>query len=312
MSKTHDKVTEMIISLLEEHQELNYTQSWIKLGNGNEVAKNAHTGHVYSGLNQLLLSFKRGRMGYTSNRWLTFKQINEYDARIQKGTKASIIVFSSRLYFDKKTNKNITKQVEQLLRQKKSVEHLDFRIVPYLREYSVFNVDQVDGLPKQFHDYEEKAKLTEPEKDARAERLINQTEAEIIYRAQDRAYYSIKEDKIYLPERRQFIGKEPFYSTTFHELGHWTGAEKRMNRAIKNPFGTKAYAMEELVAELFSAFLSAQLGFEKEITNNAAYIKSWLNELNDDKSFIIKAATAAQRATDYVRKTEKAKHYQSA
>ena len=94
--------------------------------------------------------------------------------------------------------------------------------------------------------------------------------------------------------------QEAYYSVLFHELGHWTGHEKRMNRDIRNSFGSQDYAFEELVAEFFSAFVSAQNGFTSKITNNAAYIESWLTALENDKKFAFMAASKAQKASYFV------------
>jgi antirestriction protein ArdC len=164
----------------------------------------------------------------------------------------------------------------------------------------VFNVEQFDNLPDQYLEPEIIPSFTEQEKDSKAEEYVNSTGAIIEYKVGNECYYIPSIDRIVLCKPGQFKGKEAYYSVLFHELGHWTGHEKRMNRDIMNSFGSKDYAFEELVAEFFSAFVSAQNGFTSKITNNAAYIESWLSALEGDKKFAFLAASKAQKAANFV------------
>ncbi len=172
--------------------------------------------------------------------------------------------------------------------------------MPFLKYYNVFNVEQFDNLPEQYLVTEIAPSFTEQEKDSKAEEFVNSTGAVIEYKAGNECYYIPATDKIVLCKPEQFKGKEAYYSVLFHELGHWTGHEKRMNRDIRNSFGSQDYAFEELVAEFFSAFVSAQNGFTSKITNNAAYIESWLKAVEGDKKFAFLAASKAQKAANYV------------
>ena len=147
---------------------------------------------------------------------------------------------------------------------------------------------------------DELEQLSEIERDERAESMIREIGADIVFDAQNEAYYKPSEDKIYMPLPKQFVSMEAFLSVMYHETSHWTGAAHRLNRLILNKFGTKEYAFEELIAELSSAFMLAYLGYESRITDNAAYIENWLSVMKNDTKFVIQAASQAQTAADYI------------
>ncbi|HNQ67806.1 MAG TPA: zincin-like metallopeptidase domain-containing protein [Bacteroidales bacterium] len=301
-NEIYERITATIIEMLEEHKNNNFSECWYSL-TGEVFARNIVTNHVYNGINQLLLGYLKRKRNYPVNRWLTFKQIQNYNARIIKGSKTAMVVYTSVLYIDEKTGANITNKIEQMIRAKQSIEHLNFKKIGYLKDYRVFNVSCVEGLPAEFYEQAELDRLTEIEKDEKAEQLIKGTGANINFEAQNEAFYKPSEDKIYLPLPKQFISKEAFYNVVFHEMGHWTGAESRLNRPIKNKFGTKEYAFEELIAEINSAFIMAFLGYESRITDNVGYIENWLTLMKDDKKFVISAASQAQAAADFILQT---------
>jgi len=298
-NEIYERITNTIIELLEEHKASDYSQSWYSLS-GEVFARNIVNKHVYNGINQLLLSFIRRKRQYPCNRWLTFKQMEKYNARIIKGSKAAMVVYTSVIYIDEDTGRNITHTVEQLLQHGQSIEHLNLRKIGYLKSYNVFNVACVEGLPEEFYRMDELEQLSEIERDERAESMIREIGAEIVFDAQNEAYYKPSEDKIYMPLPKQFVSKEAFLSVMYHEASHWTGAVHRLNRPILNKFGTKEYAFEELIAELSSAFMLAYLGYESRITDNAAYIENWLSVMKNDTKFVIQAASQAQAASDYI------------
>ena len=298
-NEIYERITNTIIELLEEHKASDYSQSWYSLS-GEVFARNIVNKHVYNGINQLLLSFIRRKRQYPCNRWLTFKQMEKYNAHIIKGSKAAMVVYTSVIYIDEDTGRNITHTVEQLLQQGRSIEHLNLRKIGYLKSYNVFNVACVEGLPEEFYRMDELEQLSEIERDERAESIIREIGAEIVFDAQNEAYYKPSEDKIYMPLPKQFVSKEAFLSVMYHEASHWTGAAHRLNRPILNKFGTKEYAFEELIAELSSAFMLAYLGYESRITDNAAYIENWLSVMKNDTKFVIQAASQAQSASDYI------------
>lgn len=168
--------------------------------------------------------------------------------------------------------------------------------VSLLKYFPVFNISQTEGLAEEFYYVKEKIVLSAPEMDTRAEQFIKETGAEIHYKSGDRAFYSPSNDSITLPFREQFKNKTAYYDTVLHELGHWTGHPKRMNRELHNKFGSENYAFEELVAELFSAFTCSHLGINKTMTNNVSYIKYWIESLNNDHKYIFRASKLAENA----------------
>lgn len=298
--KIYDKITNTIIEMLEHHKENNFSESWINLSSDSTFAKNGVSNHVYSGINQLLLNYYRQKYNYSFNSWMTFKQLSKFDAKIRKGSKAAFVVFKSVMYFDSKTNKNITKFVEHLIKNNESLEALDFKKVGYMKGYNVFNVSQIENLPAEFYKHTELENLNEFDKNEKAENLINSTDAKIVYLPQNRVLYNHIEDKIYLPLRKQFTDAESFFNVATHELGHWSGHSTRLDRPKGNIFGSKEYAFEEMIAEINAAFLCAFLGFNSKITDNVDYINSWLQVMKNDKQFVVQAASQAQKACNYI------------
>lgn len=223
--------------------------------------------------------------GYTATMWMTFKQAHERGAHVRKGETGTLVVFADRL--------NRTEDGE-------NGETVD-RVIPYLKSYTVFNVEQIDGLPAQY--------LPEPSapppinvRHAHAEGFIAATRA-IIRFGGDRAFYAPALDVIQLPPVPAFRDVESYYGTALHELTHWTGHPSRCARELSGyRFGSESYAFEELVAELGSAFLCAELCITPEVRDDhAAYLGNWLTVLKQDTRAIFAAASRAQRAADFLR-----------
>ncbi len=296
----YERITQTIIELLENHKKSNFTDAWFNLSGDSIFAKNVVTNHVYNGINQLLLNYLKRKYEYKYSSWLTFKQLSELNGKIKKGSKAAMVVYKSNIYLNAETEKNITKQVEFMIKNHQSLEHLKIKKVGYLKSYLVFNIGQVEGLPEDFYKIKELDKMTDFERDEQAEILIQNTGVKINFDAQNDAYYKPSEDKIYMPLAKQFVNKEAFYNVLFHEVGHWTGNLKRLNRQIGNKFGSKEYAFEELIAEINAAFICAFLGYENRITDNVQYIDNWLSVMKNDKQFVIQAASKAQEASNYI------------
>ena len=304
-NKIYERITATIIEMLEEHKNNNFSESWYSL-TGEVFARNIVTNHVYNGINQLLLGYLKRKRNYTLNRWLTFKQIQNYNARIIKGSKTAMVVYTSTLYIDEETGQNITRKVEELIRKKQSIDHLNIKKIGYLKDYKVFNVNCVEGLPAEFYEQSELDNLIEIERDERAEKLVHNLEVNICYEAQNEAYYRPSDDTIFMPLPKQFVSKEAFLSVLMHEASHSTGHPSRLNRPLNNVFASPAYGFEELISELSSAFIMAYLGYESRITDNVAYIESWLQAMKNDKKFIVSAASQAQKAADYILQSENA------
>ena len=231
-------------------------------------------GRPYSGINVLTLWARAMNTGYDCNVWGTYKQWQAKGANVRKGEKSIKIIFWKWL--------DITEDGET-------------RKIPMARAYSVFNGNQVDGWESPVADTTNKVDVL-----AAVEEFVVNTKANIQHGG-NRACYIPGEDKICMPDQHKFVGTAEYYSTLLHELAHWTGAETRLDRKLKNGFGSEEYAFEELVAELSAAFSCATLG----ITNHprqshAQYIKSWIKALKSDKKYIFKAARMASKATEYL------------
>lgn len=302
-SNLYQVVTNQILELLES-QKLTWNKPWVSISKDGKRPHNAGTGRTYSGLNQILLSMTQVKAGYPYCGWLTFKQIQDEGGRVVLGNKASSIFHYKLIYYDNMDRKYEPEQVLQMsLNEQRDLELRKRSILLY---YNVFNIAQTSGLPGSYYTLEEKQILTEVEKDEKAENLITNTKARIIYMESNQARYNYVNDVIFMPERNQFTGIVPYYETVLHELAHWTGHKSRLDRSLKNVFGSEEYAKEELVAELCSAFLCGELGFSMSITNSAAYIQDWIRVLKTDSRYIFRAIRSAEDAAKYIHSCTKA------
>lgn len=291
----YQAVTNQILELL-EGQKLTWNKPWVSVIG--KPTHNALSHRTYSGLNQIVLSLRQEQLGLPYNGWLTFAQIQELGGRVIVGESSSAIYYYKILYSDHDGKKVSTEEFQRLTKHEK--ERRGLRKHFLLRYYNVFNIGQTTGLPEALYKVEIPTTHTWQQKDDEAERLIRATDAKIIHWASDEASYNYVSDVIFLPIREQFEGFTAYYETTLHELGHWTGHSSRLNRKLQNAFRTVGYAKEELIAELCSAFLCAQLGFSMGITNNAAYIQSWIEVLSEDTQYIFKAIHMAEAAANYI------------
>jgi antirestriction protein ArdC len=163
-----------------------------------------------------------------------------------------------------------------------------------LKHYAVFHASQIEGLPDYRPPGIDEAPWTRPE----AADIILKNSGAVIRIGGDRAFYSPSTDHIQLPPEQAFIGPPEFAATALHELAHWTGHSSRLNRDMQARYGSAAYAMEELRAELASSFVASELGIPTDIPQHASYIASWIKPLKDDKREIFRAAADAQRIAD--------------
>lgn len=296
----YQAVTDTIIELLENHREGEFKRPWIMIGQDGDYARNPTTGKYYRGINQLLLSTMLMKREYINNTWMTFKQVKDLGGHVLKGEISTPIIFYKTTYKDE-DNRYVPPQIYQSM---SSDQQLQVSTIPVLKLYRVFNVSsQTEGLDPTYYEAPPQEPLQDFEKDNRAEQVITSTGIDVEIIKGNKAYYDRVSDKVRIPLREQFKGEvEPFYAVAFHELAHATGSPERLNRVKGKTFGDTDYAREELVAELTSAFVCAALGFSKTITNNAAYIRSWLGALKQDNRAVIKAANQAQKAADFILK----------
>src|SRR6266566_2484510 len=248
---------------------------------GQNVPQNAVTNWPYSGCNVILLWLARNR-GWVRPRFLTFKQALEAGGNVRKGE------HGTKVYF-----------VKQLQVKDGDADENETRLVPMLREYTVFNVDQCVGLPDSIR-AGRPMRLRNPDtRDMLADEFLRSTGADI-REGHGEAYYVPSQDFISMPAFAAFKGADHFYNVVFHELTHWTGHKSRLERDLKNRFGSNAYAAEELVAELGAAFLSAEFGFDGDV-RNAGYISTWIDLLKTDKRAFFTACSKASKAAEYLR-----------
>jgi len=277
-NKVYQEITDKIIEQLQ-----NGTVPWEQPWFGASGAISYATGRAYSLLNQLIL-------GGESGEFLTWHQIQQHNGHLRKGSKGRRVFFWST-YDKTETNGNGETVIKQ---------------IPYLKTYTVFRVDDCDGVTNRWQP-KAKANTNTPIKQAE-ETAIKYLDREHIElkNIRNEAYYSVKEDYINMPIFSNFKSSEDYYSTLLHEIVHSTGSQKRLARFKFNdtssPFGSPNYSREELVAEMGSSFLLNHLGISNTRTfeQNAAYIKSWLKALNNDTSLIAVAAGRAERAVQFI------------
>jgi antirestriction protein ArdC len=267
----HQAVTDSIIAKLEAGPDV-WKKTWSTMASGGLPTR--FTGQHYQGINLLVLAMQ----GRPNPNWMTYKQAKEVGGQVRGGEKGTMVVFFKPLKVEKDGKEET---------------------IPLLRQFTVFNADQIDGLPAKFYPAPQDAVHAEPRIED-AEAYLSATKANIRHGG-DRAFFSPQQDFIQLPEFDQFDDAVAYYGAAMHELVHWSGGEKRLDRDLKNQNGTKDYAKEELVAEIGAAFLTATLGIETEVRDDhAQYLAHWLTILRDDKKAIFKAAAMAQKAADHL------------
>jgi antirestriction protein ArdC len=284
----YTRITAKIVASLEAG-----VRPWIKPWSGENAAGRItrplrHNGMPYSGINILMLWASAIEQGFASPSWMTFRQAIELNACVRKGEKGSLVVYAN----------SITKT-----EQNDAGEDVE-RDIHFLKGYTVFNCDQIEGLPEQYY-VKPEPKFTAVERIAHAEAFFASTRADIRYRG-GQAYYAQELDYIQMPPIEAFADAESFYGTLAHEACHWTKHPSRLDREFgRKSWGDAGYAHEELVAELGSAFLCADLELTPEVRDDhASYIAFWLEVLKNDNRAIFAAAAHAQRAVDYLHKLQ--------
>jgi antirestriction protein ArdC len=258
---------------------------WIKPWSATAGANtpcNAMTNRPYSGCNVVLLWMAQAA-GYRTPRYLTFKQASELGGHVRKSERGTKVYFVKQLQ----------------VRDKGADDEAATRIVPMMREYTVFNVEQCENLPDRVLTLGEVKRRNPDERDATIDQFLACSGA-TIREGFGEAYYRPSDDYISLPRFEAFKSAATFYGVAFHELGHWTGHRSRLDRDLRGRFGERAYAAEELVAELCAAFLCAEFSIDGDI-RHAAYIQSWIGLLKADSRAFFTACSKAQAAADYLR-----------
>jgi antirestriction protein ArdC len=255
---------------------------------GGVFPRNFRSGKPYRGINIMLL----WNTEYSSPFWLTFRQAQELGGTVKKCERSERIVFYKQISGQEETEQPREEEVS-------ASKRLPFM----LTSYSVFNLEQCDGLNVPMI---EELAPTEAELDVTCEAMVNAWAGRPTIcteiRSESRAYYRPSTDSVHLPARFRFVDSSHYLKTLFHELIHSTGHESRLARTFGERFGDELYSKEELIAETGAAFLAAIAGIETEHTerNTTAYLQHWINVLKQDNRLIVQAAASAQRAIDMI------------
>ncbi len=263
----HTEVTNQIIEQIETGSALPWYKNW--KDRPCLIPLNPSSKREYNGINIVVLWMKAIKVGYASSQWLTYKQGKELGLQVKKNERGTTVVFFKNLVVDGS-----------------SIE--DEKTIPMLRQYSVFNRDQMDG---EISSGVMQAEISD------IDLFIRNIPFELVT---GKPAFIPSLDLVKMPPRGNFDNRSSYYSTLLHELIHWTGHSSRLDRITSTDSHSSEYALEELVAELGAAFLCAELGITAE-QRHAGYINSFLKLLKGDNKAIFKAAAAASKACEYLR-----------
>jgi antirestriction protein ArdC len=283
-STLYEEITTKIIAELEAGR-LPWVQPWgtsgVQAPPG--LPKNAATGRAYSGINVLILWAAVVERDFSVQSWLTFKQTVALGGHVRKGERGTTVVYADRFIPDD-------------VRDRAHERGEEPKAIPFLKRFTIFNVEQCVGLPDGIAApvAPVDASLILPQ----VEELIRATGAAIRIGG-DKAYYDVAGDFIRVPPPQAFYEPINWHRTAVHELSHWSGASNRLARDLSGTFGSKTYIQEELCAEISAAFVCAALGIVPTV-RHADYVGAWLELLGEDNRAIVRAASAASKAADYL------------
>jgi antirestriction protein ArdC len=285
----YQKITDQIVAALEKGVRP-WHRPWKAEHSAGRITRPLRgNGIPYQGINVLMLWSAAIEKGYAAPIWMTFKQALDLKANVRKGEHGSLIVYADKIIRTETTE---------------SGEEAE-RAIPFMKGYTVFNVEQIDGLPAHYYARPE-ARTDSVQRIANADAFFAATGANVVHGG-SRACYVPSTDNIHMPCIDFFRDAASYYAVRAHETCHWTRHESRLNRGFgRKRFGDEGYAMEELVAELGAAFLAADLALTPEVRDDhAAYIASWIKVLKDDKRAIFTASSHAQCAADFLHGLQK-------
>lgn len=283
-------VADAFIKSLQEN-ELQWKKGWHTAAT---VPQNAITGKTYKGLNRFFLTLQSMANNITDPRWATFRQIQDKGWHLNKGAKGMKVEYWTPYDYQNKKSLEWTEYNKLLDDPERRGQ-----IGVVAKYYHVFNAQDITGIPE----------LPEPERHPEAvsdeiiDKISQNMGVEITNEGGDRAYYSIREDKIFLPKKTAFTSDYEYNSTALHELSHATGAQKRLDRDIRNSFGTEKYAYEELVAEISSCFMGEHLTMQmptEHMENHKAYVQSWIKQISEKPAVLMKAIRDAESSANYL------------
>lgn len=278
----YQEITDQMMAMIEAG-----TRPWSKSWTGEAPSIPLRsTGVPYRGINVLTLWVAAMSKGYSSPHWLTFKQAIALGGCVRKGEKGSTVVYANKI---------------DVADDRAEAGEDDKRSVAFLKRYTAFNAQQIDGIEAKYPAPAPMITTTNPdERDAELDALVKRVSIEIIHEGAQ-PYYRPSADHIVMPEFRHFHTGDDYYSTLAHELTHATGHNSRLSRPTLYSSERADRAREELVAELGAAFVSAAIGIKlHDREDHASYLASWLQALRNDKRAIFTAATQAQAASDWL------------
>ncbi len=287
----YTRVTDRIVADLEQGVRP-WTKPWSAEHAAGKITRPLrHNGTPYSGINILMLWSAAMASGFVSPIWMTFKQALELNAHVRKGEKGSLVVYANSIT-RKETDDKTGDETE--------------REIHFMKGYTVFNVEQIEGLPTHYY-VKPEPRFSPVQRIEHAESFFGNLRADI-HHGGTQAYYAQESDYIQMPPFEAFDSAGSYYATLAHESTHWTKHPSRLAREFgRKKWGDEGYAEEELVAELGAAFLCADL--ELSLTpreDHASYIAHWLTVLNNDKRAIFRAAAHAQRAANFLHRQQPA------
>ena len=282
-SSLYDEITDKIIAELEAGR-VPWVQPWSTAAKAPlGMPKNAATSRRYTGINVLILWSAVSDHGFPVQSWLTFRQCMNLGGNVRKGERGTTVVYADRF-------------VPESEKQRVHETGEEARTIPFLKRFTVFNLAQCQGLPEDLA-----ASAPPPQTDfiePRVEALIKASGIDFRIGG-SQAFYVPAHDYVQVPPPSAYFESINWHRTALHELGHASGAAHRLNRDLSGSFGSKKYAFEELVAEMNAAFCCASLGIVPTV-RHADYIGSWLEVLHEDNRAIVRAASAASKAADYI------------
>lgn len=297
--KFHEEFADKVIKMLEEG-----TAPWqLPWTPGDNLApRNPITGTYYRGANLINLYIEGHLNGYNDPRWMTFNQASQAGYKIKKGSKSSSIVFATYTKQENKLDENGKPVLDENGKPVKQTVLLERPIIKYA---NVFHASQIEGIPE----FDREGVKYEWNPQEKAEAILANSGAVIKHDQTERNFYRIAEDVIHMTPKTSFDAPDKYYATALHELGHWTRHPTRLDRD-SGPFGSEAYAKEELRAEISSWMIGQDIGVGHDPGQHAAYVKSWIKALRDDPMEIVRACRDAEKIRDYVLGLEMQKEQQ--
>lgn len=295
LNKMREQIANEFIAALQK-DEIPWHQDWHNIGG---APHNAVTGRAYHGLNYFWLSCVAMQKNFSDSRWCTFNQAKAKGWKVNKGEKGTRVEFWSM--FDTEEKRKLTTAEVEKLRKSLTDEEFSERVKPVSNVFTVFNGDQIDGIPEL--PKAERTEFSSVELLAARDKLLENMRLEL-REGGNRAYYSPSEDYVRMPTVEQFDDTYSYMSVFLHEAAHASGAAHRLNRDLTGSFGSESYAKEELRAEIASAFTASATGINYEqapqMENHTAYVQNWISVLQNNPNELFRAIKDATKISDYL------------